>query len=229
MAKTILAIGAHVGDMELTVGGTLATCALEGGRIVTLALTAGEKGVPAGRDIAEYRQQKCAEARAFAEKLGGEAHVLDYPDGLLADDDAARFAVCDVIRAAKPDVILTHHAESMHKDHAACHRIVHDAWFYAATPGFERSGAAHFARLYFAENWEDATGYRPYLYAQVSGEGFALWQEAVQTHWFVTGSTSFPYYEYYSHLKRLRGIEARKGYAETFMVLPEEQRQIRDL
>ena len=76
---------------------------------------------------------------------------------------------------------------------------------------------------------EDATGYRPYLYAQVSGEGFALWQEAVQTHWFVTGSTSFPYYEYYSHLKRLRGIEARKGYAETFMVLPEEQRQIRAL
>ena len=77
MAKTILAIGAHVGDMELTVGGTLATCALEGGRIVTLALTAGEKGVPAGRDIAEYRQQKSAEARAFAEKLGGEAHALD--------------------------------------------------------------------------------------------------------------------------------------------------------
>lgn len=229
MAKTILAIGAHVGDMELTVGGVLATCALRGGHVVTLALTAGEKGAPAGRDVAQYRLQKCAEARAFAKKLGGEAQVLDDPDGLLADDDEARFAVCDIIRAVKPDVILTHHASSMHKDHEACHRIVHDAWFYAATPGFERDGAAHFARLYFAENWEDAAGYRPYLYEEVSAEGFALWQEAVQTHWFVTGSASFPYYEYYSHLKRLRGIEARKEYAETFLVLPEEQRQIRAL
>ena len=90
MAKTILAIGAHVGDMELTVGGSLATCAREGGRIVTLALTAGEKGVPAGRDIAEYRPQNCADARAYAEKLGGEAHGLDYPAGLLSAEAAAR-------------------------------------------------------------------------------------------------------------------------------------------
>ena len=42
--KTILAIGAHVGDMELTAGALLASCAVAGGRAVTLALTAGEKG-----------------------------------------------------------------------------------------------------------------------------------------------------------------------------------------
>jgi tryptophan synthase beta subunit len=60
----------------------------------------------------------------------------------------------------------------------------------------------------------------------VSEEGFALWQKAVQTHWFVTGSASFPYFEYYSHLKRLRGIEARRPYAETYMRLPEEVRLI---
>ena len=45
----ILAIGGHVGDMELTCGGILATCAAAGGHIATLALTAGEKGVPAGQ------------------------------------------------------------------------------------------------------------------------------------------------------------------------------------
>lgn len=229
MEKTILAIGAHVGDMELTAGGLLATCAVQGGTIATLALTAGEKGAPKGREIAEYRAQKCEEARAFAERLGGTAEVLEYPDGLLPDDDAVRMQVCDVIRRVKPDLIVTHHAQSMHKDHAACHRIVTDAWFYAATPGFERVLPAHFAHLCFAENWEDATGYKPYCYREVSAQGFALWQEAVQTHWFVTGSQSFPYYEYYCHLKRLRGIEARKAYAETYMVLPEEQKVIRAL
>ena len=43
--KTILAIGAHVGDMELTAGALLASCAVAGGRAVTLALTAGEPGI----------------------------------------------------------------------------------------------------------------------------------------------------------------------------------------
>ena len=68
---TILAIGAHVGDAELTAGALLATCAVHGGRAVTLALTAGEKGAPAGADVAQYRKNKIAEAEAFAKELGG--------------------------------------------------------------------------------------------------------------------------------------------------------------
>lgn len=46
MSQTILAVGAHIGDMELTCGALLASCAANGGRAVTLALTAGEKGAP---------------------------------------------------------------------------------------------------------------------------------------------------------------------------------------
>ena len=41
---TVLAIGAHIGDAELTAGALLASCAVRGGKAVTLALTAGEKG-----------------------------------------------------------------------------------------------------------------------------------------------------------------------------------------
>ena len=46
MGKTILAIGGHIGDMELTAGGVMATNALNGGKNITLALTAGERGNP---------------------------------------------------------------------------------------------------------------------------------------------------------------------------------------
>lgn len=134
----ILAIGGHVGDMELTCGGVLATCAAAGGHIATLALTGGEKGNPPGQTPEEYRVQKVQEAEHFARILGGNAYVLDYADGLLPDDDTVRFQVCDIIRREKPDLILTHHGKSMHKDHAACHRIVKDAWFYAAIGGFQR-------------------------------------------------------------------------------------------
>lgn len=223
--KTILAIGAHIGDAELTAGALLATCAVQGGRAVTLALTAGEKGAPAGADVAQYRRSKIREAQAFAAELGGEAIVLDYADGLLPDNDEVRFAVCDVIRRVKPDIIVTHYKNSMHKDHMACHRIVVDAWFYAAIAGFQREEPRHFARrLYFAENWEDAEGFKPYVYLDVS-EGYQLWEKAIDHHWFAVNSKDFRYKEYYQHLKRLRGIEGRKGYCECFMI-PEEQHRL---
>lgn len=224
--ERILAIGAHVGDGELTCGGLLASCAAAGGHIATLALTAGEKGAPKGRTPEDYREQKVSEAHAFARMLGGTAYVLDYPDGDLPFNDEVRFSVCDLIRREKPDIILTHHEKSMHRDHVCCNKIVKDAWFLASQPGFVRDEPAHFAPLRFAENWEDGGDFHPFEYIEVTEEGYALWHEAVQTHWFVTGSTGFPYLEYYSHLKRLRGIEARKTYAEAFMRLPEETRII---
>jgi LmbE family N-acetylglucosaminyl deacetylase len=226
--QTILAIGGHVGDMELTAGGVLAGHALKGDRIVTLALTAGERGVPAGRDVRDYREQKVNEAKAFAELLDGEAIVFDIPDGELPDNDDIRFQVCDVIRKVKPNIIITHFKNSMHKDHSATHRIVNDARFYAGLRAIERENPAFFAsRLYYAENWEDAVGYRPYVYIDFSQEAYELWIKAVSLHWFVTGSTSFPYLEYYKHLARVRGIEARKQYAESFMVPEETLRELR--
>ncbi|HEY2494802.1 MAG TPA: PIG-L family deacetylase [Paenibacillus sp.] len=223
---TILAIGGHVGDMELTAGGVLASHALKGDRIVTLALTAGERGVPAGQDIGEYREQKVREAEAFADMLGGEAIVFEIPDGELQNTDDMRLRVCDVIRKVRPNIIITHFKNSMHKDHMTTHLIVNDARFYAGLGAMERENLAFFAsRLYYAENWEDAVDYKPYVYVDFSREAYDLWIKAVSQHGFVTGSKSFPYLEYYKHLSRVRGIEARKDYAETFMI-PEETMRV---
>jgi LmbE family N-acetylglucosaminyl deacetylase len=225
---TILAIGGHVGDMELTAGGVLATHALRGDRIVTLALTAGEKGAPKGRELREYRAQKVKEAETFAQMLGGRAIVLDYPDGQLPDNDEVRFQVCDIIREVKPDVIITHFKNSMHKDHMTTHKIVIDARFYACIEYFRRENPPFFAkRLYFAENWEDSVGFHPYIYMDIT-EGYELWKKSAATHWFVTGSTSFPYLEYYDHLSRVRGIEARKERAQCFMVEEDQMRVMKD-
>lgn len=225
---TILAIGGHVGDMELTAGGVLASHSLKGDRIVTLALTAGERGVLAGQDVSEYREQKVREANAFAEMLGGEAIVFDIPDGELQDNEEMRLRVCDVIRDVRPNVIITHFKNSMHKDHMTTHLIVNDARFFAGLAAMKREKPSFFAsRLYYAENWEDAVDYKPYVYVDFSKEAYDLWIKAVSLHWFVTGSKSFPYLEYYKHLSRVRGIEARKEYAETFMIPEETMRVLR--
>lgn len=219
MTKTIMAIGGHIGDMELTAGGVLATAALEGAKIITVALTAGERGNPPHMSVSDYRKQKEAEAKAFAEMLGGEAVVFPYCDGELPENDEVAFALCDVIRKYKPNVLITHWKNSMHKDHIATHNIVKKAQFYAGLKSIERELPGHYADgPYYAENWEDAEGFTPYVYSEVSPEGFELWEKAINTQWFALNSTSFKYKEYYSNLMRTRGIFIRKQYAEGFQI-----------
>ncbi|GKX29734.1 hypothetical protein SH1V18_22140 [Vallitalea longa] len=217
--KTIMAIGGHIGDMELTAGGVLASMSLEGHKIITVALTGGEKGNPPNMSVADYRKQKIEEANKFAEMLNGEAIVFKYSDGELPVNDEVKFKLCDVIRKYKPNVIITHWKNSIHKDHAATHQIVKDAQFYAGLPGFEREYPPHYAQgPYYAENWEDPYGFKPYTYVEVTEEGFKLWEKAISQHWFTVNSTSFKYKEYYSHLMALRGCEVRKEYAQAFNV-----------
>ena len=205
MSKTIMAIGAHVGDMELTAGGVLSSMALEGSKIITVSLTAGEKGAPKDMSIEDYRKQKIAEAKAFTDLLNGISIVFPYDDGLLIDNDKIKFEVADLIREYKPDILITHWKNSMHKDHQTTHRIVNDSQFYAGLPGFIRKYPHHFAQgPYYAENWEDPTDFHPYLYVHVSEEGFKLWQKAISTHWFALNSPSFKYKEYYESLMSVR-------------------------
>lgn len=217
--KTIMAIGGHIGDMELTCGGYLATMALKGHKIVTVALTGGEKGNPPHISVDDYRKQKIAEAKSFADMLGGESIVFPYNDGELPMNDEVKFMLCDVIRRHKPDFLITHWCKSMHKDHMATYHIVFDAQFYAGLPGFDRADPPHFAGgPYYAENWEDPEDFQRPVYFEVSTEGFELWQKAVQKHWFIMNSPSFKYYDYYNHLKALRGIEIRRPYAEAYNI-----------
>lgn len=215
--KVIMAVGGHIGDMELTAGGVLATMALKGYKIVTVALTAGERGCPPHMTVPEYRKQKVEEARIFAEMLGGESVVWDYPDCELPVNDETRFKRCDEIRKYKADVLLTHWKGSIHKDHIATQQLVFDAQLLAGLPSVEREYPAQFAKeLYYCENWEDPYNFARDTYFEVSDEGFALWEKAISHHWFTVNSKDFKYKDYYTHLMRVRGIEMRKTYAQAF-------------
>lgn len=217
--RVIMAIGGHIGDAELTAGGVLATEALKGNKIVTVALTGGERGCPAGVDMADYLEQKKEEAFKFADALGGESVVFDIPDCELKADQETALALCDVIRKYRADVLITHWKGSIHKDHIAAHQITLDAQQFAGLASVKRDLPHKFAAgPYYAENWEDPVGFKPYVYAEVTEEGFRLWQKAIEYHWFAVNSKDFKYKAYYEHLMALRGIEARKAYAETFMV-----------
>ena len=219
-ARTILAIGAHAGDAELTSGLLLARQRRAGDRTVILHLTLGEGGNPKLTPAA-YGEQKRREAQAVGTALGAEVLFAPYKDGELPDDEASRRYVADVIRQVRPTHILTHWSRSIHKDHAAAHRVVVDAVLLASLPGVVTANPAWrgVRAVWYAENWEDADDFRPFVYLGVAPEDSVRWRNAVTKYEFVGGSiSSFRYLDYYSALMTVRGAESRKGRAVTFEI-----------
>ena len=225
---TIIAVGAHTGDAQLTCGLLLARHALQGDRIVTLDLTAGERGAPKGVGTADFRRQNVASADGFARMLGGESIVLDIPDGELEYSQALAVRISDIYREYRADAVLYHWKNSMHKDHIAASRLSTDAIFFASLPTFVRPlPHAPIRRFLCAENWEDSEGFVPYAFFDVT-EAFPLWKEAVCKLYLTEHSTSFRYLQYYEGLARMRGAQINTEYATAFGVDDYAKRTVMD-
>jgi LmbE family N-acetylglucosaminyl deacetylase len=228
-ARTILAIGAHAGDMELTSGAVLLGAHQRGDRVVVLHLTLGEGGNPKLSPV-EYGAQKKREAEAVAADLGAEVIFGPYKDGEIPNDDSARRYVADVMRQVKPTMIITHWKESLHKDHAITSAIVQEAVLLAALPGVQLAHPAHrgIRSVWYADNWEDATNFTPYVYVKVSDQ-LDAWRAAVSKYEFARGAiANFPYVDYYTALATVRGAVVYKGKAVAFAVEPEARRRVLD-
>lgn len=228
-ARTILAIGAHAGDVELTAGAVLLGAHQRGDRVVILHLTLGEGGNPK-LSPAEYGAQKRREAEAVARDLGAEVMFGPYRDGEIPNDDAARRYVADVMRQVKPTHLITHWKESLHKDHWITSAIVQEAVLLAALPGVQLAHPAHrgIRAVWYADNWEDATNFTPYVYVKVT-ESLDAWRAAVSKYEFARGAIAgFPYVDYYTALATVRGAVVYKGKAVAFAVEPEARRRVLD-
>ena len=225
--KTILAVGAHAGDMEVSCGAVLAKHARLGDSVTMLHLTLGEGGNPS-LPPERYGDQKQREARSIGSAIGASVMIGPYKDGQLPDDEEVRLYVADCIRQVKPTHIVRHWRTSIHKDHARAHTIVQDAVLLASLEGVVTDHPRHrgVRSIVFAENWEDPEGFQPYLYVDVSDD-FERWREWVVTYQFVRGGiSSFDYLDYYSSLARVRGALIGKRYAIAFDVDPFEKKVV---
>ncbi|WP_020578707.1 PIG-L deacetylase family protein [Actinopolymorpha alba] len=216
MSKSVLAIGGHIGDMDLTAGPTLAKLVLEGASATIVALTYGERGHPRVSPE-EYKVQKIAEGAAFAAGIGADFRVLDYSDGFLPDNDEAAMQVASIIRETTPDTIITHWKRSIHRDHEHAARIAERGRFLASLPIDHELPRHSVQRFLYAENWEDAEGFEPSLYVTIPDEGFELWAKAIQGQAFARGETyGFRYIDYYTALMTMRGCLAGQKRACAF-------------
>jgi LmbE family N-acetylglucosaminyl deacetylase len=109
--RGILAIYAHPDDAEIWAGGTLLAHRAAGDRTAVCILTHGDS-------------PRAAEAGEGAALLGATLHHFALPDRALRADAAAVEVVATVLRAERPNIVLTHWERDWHPDHVATWEIV---------------------------------------------------------------------------------------------------------
>ena len=139
--QKILAILAHPDDPEFFCGASIARWTAAGHSVNYCLLTRGDKGArDASTDPVELGKRREVEQRGAADRLGVDRiFFLEFLDGCLIPDMAARLAVTRVIRQERPDILLTSDPTQLfgdnsinHPDHRAAGQIVVDAVFPAA-------------------------------------------------------------------------------------------------
>jgi LmbE family N-acetylglucosaminyl deacetylase len=168
----ILAIGAHPDDADIKSGGTAAQWCRLGYVVRLVSLTNGQAGHHNMYGPALARRRR-VEAEAAAAVIGATYKVLDHPDGELDDRLEYREQVIRLIRAFRPDLILTHRPTDYHPDHRFAGLLVQDASYLLTvpaicpdTPHLERTPVI----LYFSDAFKKPCRFEPHVVVDIEGE-----------------------------------------------------------
>jgi len=111
--EVVLAVGAHPDDVEIGVGGILASHRAAGDQVVILTLSRGGKG-----GAADDRQH---ESLRSAELLGARLFLEDLVDTEIANTGPTVAIIEKVVREVNPTIVYTHSSHDRHQDHRAVH------------------------------------------------------------------------------------------------------------
>jgi LmbE family N-acetylglucosaminyl deacetylase len=165
----VLAVGAHPDDLEILCGGTLARFVREGHEVVMCHAARGDRGsyVHTSEEIARIRE---GEARRAAEIAGAEHVTLGFRDTEIdAADAEQRRAVVDLVRDARPELLITHSPGDYMSDHNELSKLVFDCSFHATVPLLETGKPHHnvVAPIYYMDTLV-GIGFQPTEYVDVS-------------------------------------------------------------
>jgi len=135
----VLVFGPHPDDIEIGVGGAVATHVDLGYRVGLCDLTRGELG---SNGTAEQRMD---EAQVAAEVLGvAWRENLEWPDGEIAADGRSGAQIrsaAELLRRSRPAVAVLPYWRDRHPDHESASRILTEAVFRAGLRRFAADGA----------------------------------------------------------------------------------------
>jgi N-acetylglucosamine malate deacetylase 1 len=222
----ILAFHAHPDDIETLAAGTLALLAAAGHDITLVTMTAGDLG-SVEHDAVETARIRKAEAAAAAAVIGAQYRCADVGDLCVFGDDATRRRTTEIIRAVRPDLVLTASPQDYHPDHEATSALVRDACFAAPVPNYKTGSAPPLAaipHLYFCDpiDGRDRAGRRvaPDFAVDVTpffaAKHEMLAAHASQRNWVLTQHGIDDYAGSMERWTAKRGREFGVAYAEGF-------------
>jgi LmbE family N-acetylglucosaminyl deacetylase/CheY-like chemotaxis protein len=111
--EVILAVGAHPDDVEIGVGGILASHRANGDHVVILTLSRGSQG-----GAPDDRQH---ESMRSAELLGARLFLEDLVDTEITNTGPTVQIIERVVNEIKPSIVYVHSSHDRHQDHRATH------------------------------------------------------------------------------------------------------------
>jgi LmbE family N-acetylglucosaminyl deacetylase len=128
-----MCIGAHPDDCEEMAGGVAVLCREAGGRVSFVAATNGDAGhYDLGGEPLALRRR--IEAETAARRIGAAVVVLNHHDGQLVASLDLRWELLRLIRAFRPDVVVTHRPYDYHPDHRNISLAVQDCAYLLTVP-----------------------------------------------------------------------------------------------
>ncbi len=219
----VLAVGAHPDDLELLCGGTLAKYARRGDEVTLAVATNGEVGSPnlPQEEIAEIRHREAAAAAAV---IGAKFIWMNYPDEFLFSNEQTRLAFLNVVRKARPDVILTHAPVDYHPDHRTTGQILWDIRVMTTVPNIrtEEPPCATIPEVYYFDTIAGIS-FVPEFYVDIS-ETFELKKQMLACHksqsTWLQDQYQMDYLQFVEYTGRYRGLQCGARFAECFQLSP---------
>jgi LmbE family N-acetylglucosaminyl deacetylase len=219
----VLAVGAHPDDLEILCAGTLAKYAERGDQVTMAVATNGEAGsstLPKA-EIAAIRQQ---EAEASARVIGADFIWMDYPDEFLFSNEATRLNFLNLVRRARPDVVLAHAPTDYHPDHRTAGQLLWDIRIMTTVPNIvtEAPPCEVIPEIYYMDTIAGIS-FEPEVYVDISST-FEVKQRmlachASQSRW-LEDQYGINYLQFIEYAGRFRGIQCGARHAECFRVSP---------
>jgi LmbE family N-acetylglucosaminyl deacetylase len=213
----VLAVGAHPDDLEILCGGTLAKYARRGDHVSIAVTTNGEMGSSrhSRKEIAEIRHE---EAAAAAKVIGADFYWMNYPDEFLFSTEQTSLEFLDLVRQARPDVIITHAPTDYHPDHRATGSILWDIRVMTTVPNIKTKHppCERIPEIFYMETLA-GIDFVPQHYVDIS-ECFTLKREMLACHksqsTWLEEQYKIGYLEMIEITSRYRGFQCGVKYAE---------------
>jgi bacillithiol biosynthesis deacetylase BshB1 len=131
----LLVFGPHPDDLEIGLGGAIATHVALGHRVGLCDLTRGELGTNG------TPEERLAESEAARAVLGAHwRENLRFPDGDIGGDRSHLGAIVALIRRARPKTIAVPYGRDRHPDHVAASRLLTRAAFLSGLARYAAPG-----------------------------------------------------------------------------------------